>query len=70
MGTFEILCPCCGERVKAHDAGFSATTVTVDACPTQAAAGIVSLTIRKSAAYEAAAPVTTVMHRDGLVAIG
>lgn len=67
---FSIVCPCCGSVVTASDAGFSATTVTVAACPTQAAAGIASTTMRKSAAYAAATPVTVLAHRDGLVSFG
>lgn len=67
---FSIVCPCCGSVVTASDAGFSATTVEVKACPTGQAAGIVSRTMRKSAAYAAAAPVTVLAHRDGLVSFG
>lgn len=70
MATFTVLCPCCGSAVSASDAGFSATTVEIAACPTGQAAGIVSRTMRKSAAYAAAAPVTVLAHRDGLVSFG
>ena len=68
-GTFEVFCGCgCGEAVKARDAGFSATSVEVLACARQRAAGVVSMTMRKSAAFAAAVPATALAHRDGLVA--
>lgn len=68
VGTFEVRCGCgCGEAVKAHDAGFSATTVEVAACSSRRAAGVVSVTMRKSAAFAAAVPATALVHRDGLV---
>lgn len=65
--SFSVLCPCCGELVLAADAGFSATTVEVEACSARRAVGMVSVTMRKSAAYAAAPPATVVAHRDGLV---
>jgi len=68
LSHFSISCPCrCGEVVEAGDAGFSATTVTVEACTKVRAMGIVSTTIRKSEAYSLAVPTTVVSHRDGLV---
>jgi NAD-dependent DNA ligase len=65
--TFPIFCPCCGQQVEALDKGFAATSVEVAACDTQRAIGIVSWTIRKSAAYAAAVPVYSVRHSTGLV---
>lgn len=67
---FSIVCSCCGTVVSASDTGFTATTVSVAACPTQRAAGIVAVTMRKGAAYGAAAPVTELRHSDGLVSFG
>ncbi len=67
MFSFSVPCPCCGEIVTAHDAGFTATTAEVEACSVRRAAGVVSDTVRKSAAYVAAVPTTTFSHRDGLV---
>lgn len=67
--SFPVRCSClCGETVTAYDEGFSSTTVEVDACSTLRARGIVSVTVRKSAAYAAAVPTSAVRHRDGLVA--
>lgn len=70
--TLLVTCPCgCGTAVKAHDAGFSATTVEVEACPMWAANGIRTSTLRKSWAYSHAVPVSAgVQHRDGLVVFG
>jgi hypothetical protein len=68
--TFSIHCPCCSQQVEARDAGFSATTVEVVACAAQKAAGVVSWTMRKSAAYAAAAPAETFRHKDGFVTFG
>jgi hypothetical protein len=70
--SFTINCTCgCGQAVEASDAGFSATSCEVEACPTLRAAGVVSTTIRKSAAYAAALPVSTGWaHRTGLVTFG
>lgn len=65
--TFIIACPCCGMAVEARCAGFSATTVEVVACPTRQATGIVSVTMRKSAAYAAAEVEPIIHHRGGLV---
>lgn len=69
VSAFSIACPCkCGAVVTASDAGFTATTVSVEACPAIQARGIVSTTIRKSEAYSLAVPTTVVSHRDGQVA--
>jgi hypothetical protein len=70
--SFTIFCTCgCGEAVEASDAGFAATSVEVEACPTLRAAGVVSSTIRKSAAYAAAVPASAGWsHKDGLVTFG
>jgi len=66
--TFTIFCGCgCGETVEASSAGFAATTCEVAACTARREAGMVSFTVRKSAAFAAAVPTTTVAHRDGLV---
>ena len=71
MTTFTITCPCgCGSLLTAHDAGFSATVVTMDACPTRAAAGVVSFSVRKSDAYAAAVPASSLRQVDGLVSFG
>ena len=68
MSRFAISCPCkCGAVVEASDAGFTATTVSVEACPAILARGIVSTTIRKSEAYSLAVPTTGLRHRDGMV---
>lgn len=68
MATFSISCPCCGTALVATDAGFSATTVEIAACPSQRANGTVSFTVRKSSlAYVADG---TIAHRGGLVAFG
>lgn len=68
MATFAVSCPCCGSAVEASDAGFTATSVEIAACPTRRAAGVVSVTMRKSAAYAAAVPASAgTFHRDGLV---
>ena len=67
---FNIFCPCCGQQVVARDAGFSATTVTVEACSTQRAAGVVSWECRKSVAYAAIVPQPVLRHRDGFVSFG
>jgi hypothetical protein len=57
MTTFTIACPCgCGETLTARDAGFTATSVEVDACSKRAGEGIASFNMRKSAAYAAANP--------------
>lgn len=70
--SFTIFCTCgCGEAVEALDEGFSAVSVEVAACSTLQAAGVVSSTIRKSAAYAAAVPQSSGWaHRDGLVTFG
>ena len=70
--TFLVECPCgCGISVPAHDAGFSATTVEIDACPKWAANGIVTSTVRKSWAYSHEVPTAAAwQHRDGLVTFG
>lgn len=69
ISTFTISCPCgCGETLTASDAGFTSTTVSVEACTKVRAMGIVSTTIRKSEAYRLTVPTTVVSHRDGLVA--
>jgi hypothetical protein len=76
--TFPVQCPC-GDRYGfgvAVDAGFSATTVEVK--PTQCercqGAGVVSLTVRKTAAYALATvydnSVEGLRHKDGLVVFG
>lgn len=67
--TFQVTCPCgCGAAVTAHDSGFAAVTVEVEACPTLAAAGERSRTMRKSWGYANAVPVSAGwQHRDGLV---
>lgn len=69
---FAIACPCCGVRVEASDPGFGATTVSVTACPTQVAAGIVLVKMRRSAAYTAAGRLVEpdLQHPDGLVTFG
>lgn len=67
---FQISCPCCGQIVEARDAGFAATTVDVVACDRQRAAGVVSWTMRKSAAFAAAVPAETLRHKSGLVSFG
>lgn len=69
MSSFSVTCPCgCDEVVAAHDAGFTATSVEVDACPSCSANGIVSREMRKSWAYANAVPASTgLQHRDGLV---
>lgn len=43
-----VYCPCCAEPVAMRDAGFSATTVELEACSTLRAEGITSRTFRKS----------------------
>jgi len=67
--TFNVFCGCgCGETVKATDAGFFATSCEVAACAKLRAAGMLSFTVRKTAAFAAAVPVvTSVRHIDGLV---
>ena len=65
--TFPIFCPCCGQQVEALDKGFSAISVEVAACGTQRASGVVSWTIRKSAAYAAIVPAEVLRHKHGLV---
>ncbi len=66
---FTILCPCyCGSHVEATDAGFAATTVTVEPCLYLAARGVASSRMAKSAAYAAAVPTTATMAAGGLVA--
>ena len=68
MSSFTVSCPCgCGEHVAAHDAGWGATTITVDACPAVCAAGIVSREMRKSWGLEHAVVAPSLAHRDGLV---
>lgn len=64
-----LTCPCgCGQHVSGHDAGFQATTVTVDACETRRAQGIRSVEMRKTAALALLVPATmTVRHSAGLV---
>lgn len=68
---FLVSCPCCSAPVEASDLGFSDTTVSVAPCPTQAAAGVVSTRMRKSAAYAAALPAPgDLRHHEGLVTFG
>ena len=69
--SFQINCTCgCGQVVEAVDSGFHATTVEMEACENRKGFGMVSLTVRKSAAYAAAVPTTVLRHRDGLVTFG
>lgn len=68
--SFSISCTCCGQQVEARDAGFTATTVEVVACDRQRAAGIVSWTMRKSAAYAAVVPAEVLRHKSGFVTFG
>lgn len=69
MSSFIVSCPCgCGEPVAAHDAGWGATTITVDACADGREAGIVSREMRKSWGLEHAVVAPSLAHRDGLVA--
>jgi hypothetical protein len=65
-----IACPCCGQAVEARYAGFESTTVEVVACDSQRAVGIVSWTMRKSAAFAAVVPEPVYRHRDGFVTLG
>lgn len=68
-----VICPCGCEAAVAIDmGGFSSTTIEVEACPTQAARGIESYTMRKSAglALQSVAAPTYVRHVDGLVVLG
>lgn len=67
---FSIFCPCCGQVVEARDAGFTATAVEVVACTAQQAVGVVTWTMRKSAAYAAVVPAETLRHTTGLVTLG
>ena len=68
MSSFSVTCPCGScHTVEASDAGFSATTITVAACPTCRNSGIVSREMRKSYGVEHYVSAPSVQHRDGLV---
>jgi hypothetical protein len=68
--SFSVHCPCgSGNVVAAHDEGFAATEVQVDACETCKSAGVIGRGMRKSWAYANAVSTETVgwQHKDGLV---
>jgi hypothetical protein len=70
MSTFLVTCPCgSGHTVEARDAGFTACTITVQACSDcRSASGAVSYETRKSYGVEHYVPsASALMHRDGLV---
>jgi hypothetical protein len=68
VSRFSVTCPCgSGLVVEASDAGFSATTITVAACPTCRESGIVAREMRKSYGIEAYVSIPSMQHRDGLV---
>ena len=70
METIRISCPCCGQTVEGRYAGFAATSVEVDACESKRSTGIVSYTMRKSAAFAAVEPEPVYRHRDGFITFG
>jgi len=65
-----VRCPCgCGEAVTlSTPGGFAGTTAEVTGCSARRAAGIVSVTMRKSAGLDLV-PISRgpIRHRDGLV---
>jgi len=69
MATFSVTCPCgSGHVVTASDAGFSATTITVDGCSVCRQSGIVSREMRKSWGLANEVSSSVLVPNDGLVA--
>lgn len=67
-----VVCDCgCGEAVSLDLGTFSSTTCELGACSSRKAAGIASLTLRKSAGlgYTPATSSPAVRHASGLVAL-